>query len=52
MKRVIMRGGMSVVANNTRTRIAGLKTSVGPIPAKLNTSEANEYKKVKGILEI
>ena len=47
-----MRGGRNVVANNTRPRVAGEKTSVRPMLAKLNTSLANENKKEKGIPEI
>ena len=52
MTRVIVIGGMNVVANNTRPRVAGLKISLGPMPASLDTSRANEYRKSKGIWEM
>ena len=53
MKMVIKRGGRNVVVNNTRPRVVGEKTSVGPMLANANTSKANnEKKESKGISEI
>ena len=42
-----------MVVNNTRPRVVGEKTSVGPMLANANTSKANnEKKESKGISEI